>query len=166
MIKLGDKVKVIPHSYIDLAKRDLHQQHALEEASAEEGKSIMLGGVYQVLAIEQEFSPLTKKVTGVFYKLIPGDSKAGNISGSFLLPLNEVELCPFKVNDLILFRPKCSQQDLEYLKILDSLGLNDRDKVHKATSILNDYYIFIDRPIDDPYAFPFRWIDFQPKKDK
>jgi hypothetical protein len=163
MIDVGDKVKVIPRSYVGRAKSDLNQRHAWE-VSNEEGTHIMLGGIYKVLAIEQSPSAFAQGANVNFYKLIPGNTGSETISELNVLPVHEVELCQFKVGDAVVFRPKCTPQDLEYLKALDDYyGLSDLDKEHKVTDILNDYYIFVDVPKNDPYSFPFRWIDFELK---
>ncbi|HEX7027803.1 MAG TPA: hypothetical protein VF268_11220, partial [Gammaproteobacteria bacterium] len=96
-----------------------------------------------------------------FYKIIQGNTNFDKISEFDVLPLDQVERCQLQVGDAVLFRPKCSFQDMEYLKAVDSFGLSDPDKEHKVTCILNDYYVFIDVPKDDPYSFPFRWVDFK-----
>lgn len=164
MINIGDKVKVVPHSYIGRAKGGLNQRHAWRVESIDEGSDIMLGGVYEVLAIEKGPSGFAHGANTNFYKLIPGDDNSGIVSEFNVILLDEVELCQLKIGDVVVFRPKCSPQDLEYLKAMGACySLSNPDKEHKITGILNDYYIFIDVPKDDPYSFPFRWIDFELK---
>src|SRR3569833_793245 len=66
------------------------------------------------------------------------------------------------VGDEVLFRPKCSEQEIRFLMNLTAFkSLQNPNYLHEIKYILNDYYLFIDVGADSKYAFPMRWVDFE-----
>lgn len=164
MIKVGDKIKVIPDSYISLLKLDFHQPSAWNDVSAGEGALISLGGTYEVLAIKRSVAPFAGNKEINFYKIIQGNTNFDRISEFDVQLLEKVPPCPFEIGDTVVFRPKCSEQELRSISTtINHFGLNDPDKEHVVIEVLNEYYIFVDATKDYPYSFPFRWIDFELK---
>lgn len=157
MYKIADKVKVIPSSYIDLSKTFLNYRETWNKVNTERDEHLMLGGEYTIRSVENT-------TIGIFYKLIEGGTNnSGKASERQIKLANNVMSCPFHVGDRVVFSPKCSEEDIQYLEAL-GYGVRASDppaKEHKVTAILNDYYVFVDVPKNDPRSFPFRWIDFE-----
>jgi|SRR5690606_446849 len=162
MISVGDKIKVIPKSYIDLAKAGLNQPDSWA-APNQDTKTIMLGGEYKVLAISSMPSSYPTGSDERFYKLLEDGSSYDALPEKYILPISEFHNCPYKKRDLVFFRPKCSEQDKAYLKSIFSsiYRFDDNEKRYEITDIINDYYIFINFDKASPFSFPFRWEDFE-----
>lgn len=151
MFNVGDKVKVIPESYIDILRHDFRQIMKFKMAFPEAEDLVMLGGTYSVLSTQQQ-------PNGNFYKLL---SHAAPTHQDFLELADNVMLCPYNVGDEVIFQPQCSAMELASLQeILHASRLDKPDIMHRITYVLNEYYIFVDFEFESPWAFPFRWTDF------
>lgn len=157
MYKVGDVVKVIPESYIDLAKGFLNSPNTWKTCNPKIDTHLMLGGVYKLLSVESSNQ-------GDWYSLISeGVNNLGKLRAEFLTLDSSVKRCPFNVGDKVIFDPKCLEEDRNFLiSILDkTYGISSTNRTREVTYVLNDYYIFVDFPKDHPNAYPFRWMDFK-----
>ena len=157
MYKVGDVVRLIPELYDDLSKAGFLQPNCWKEADQMHDPYTMLGGRYTVL----EAGILGNGMN--VYTLIESNSLHGSSqSGDTSLVLDkDVENCPYKVGDKVLFRPKCSDLDVKTLTMIEAWNLRDPDTVHEVRGIINNYYIVIDYEVGHIHSHPLRWIDFE-----
>lgn len=157
MLKINDVVKIIPSSYVNLSKNFFNSPSCWKASNKSSDEKLMLGGTYAIVNIE--------KVEGrEWFSLLPkGINNFGKVSSSSIVPVENVGSCIFKEGDNVVFRPKCSEEDVKYLEetMENCYQLSQEDRVHVVTKILNDHYIFIDFNMDDGCAFPFCWQDFR-----
>lgn len=155
MIEKGDIVKVVPRNYFDLCKGFFNYPNRWESADPKNNEVVMLGGQYKVLDEHSEKS-------GKYFKLIEkGLNNQDMVHESFVVLSGSVTVCPFLVGDKVVFDLSLDEarKNMSIFQYYDY-----GNGVHQITAILNDYYIFIDVPKDDPYSFPFRWTDFKRKE--
>lgn len=155
MFKNLQKVRVIPPTYIDVAKGGLLYRDNFCESDLEKDTLVMLGGLYKVRKQE-------KSNNKIWVELIEPKTHSHTVPDYFLVEEENFEACPFKVGDKVRFRPKCSEQDRQYLTAGDRIySLNDPEKIYEIKDILNKYYIFLDCKRNEDISFPFRWVDFK-----
>jgi hypothetical protein len=159
MYKVGDEVRMIPESYFQLFKGDLHHSIFWQKPDPAHDDRVMLGGRYTVL----EVSP---GKSGVFYRLIDNNELGEFYRENFLILDSEVRNCPYKVGDKVLFRPKCSALETKALKKFEHLKVDDLEAIHEVRAAINDYYVVVDLPVDSPYACPIRWVDLELVKER
>lgn len=121
------------------------------------GHASMLAGRYVVL--DRSVNNVGRNA----YTLIEAGHGFGPcLSGEDFLVLDkDVENCPYQVGDKVLFRPKCSDLEVEYLTVDEEWNLRNPDTVHEVRGIINNYYIVIDCELGDENSHPLRWIDFE-----
>jgi len=152
-IKVGDVVRVIPDSYFNLCKGSMNNPSVWKKSTGFNDESVMLGGRYVVMDVHESLH-------GIFYDLIL--DKNDPFRDDFVILEEEVQDAPFRVGDEVLFRPKCSEQEIRFLMNLTAFkSLQNPNYLHEIKYILNDYYLFIDVGADSKYAFPMRWVDFE-----
>lgn len=154
--QVGERVRVIPASYVDLAKGFFNSPVHWANARASDDE-IMLGATYEILGSRMEG-------TRVWYCLLSSDrNNSGMILRSFLRFAREVPNCEFVEGDEVRFAPKCNSSDIYFLKTAMSTcyEFSDPTRSYVVRSVLNGYYIFLNYGIDDGCAFPFRWEDFR-----
>lgn len=157
MYKVGDVVRLIPPSYIELSKAGLLQPECWKEPDLTPGQHTMLGGRYTVLEVS------VNNGRNVYTLIEAGHGVTSNRDGEDFLVLDkDVENCPYQVGDKVLFRPKCSAIDVKDLTTLEAWNLQDPDTVHEVRGIINNYYIVIDYEVGHIHSHPLRWIDFEP----
>lgn len=157
MFHLNDLVRVIPRSYVDLSKSFFNDPRKWQDFDSQEDNVVMLGGEYNILSIQ-------KSGGRTWYKLLQNNpNNEAMVSDSLIVKSGDLRKCPFQVGDKVIFHPKCSMQDEQFLVsgLEEPYGLLDRRKLHDVTCVLNDYFIFVDFDIQSPYSFPFRWEDFE-----
>src|SRR3569623_704500 len=115
-IKVGDVVRVIPESYLELCKAGLSNQACWKQSTGPNDEHGMLGGRYVVMALRE-----TKY--GVFYDLT--FNKNDSWRDDFVVLDKYVENAPFRVGDKGVYRPKCTGFDLPMLESSRSFSLHD-----------------------------------------
>ena len=155
MFQVGDWVRLIPDSYIHLAKGGFNQRHTWSLRGDNDDAHLILGGKYQIRSIH--FSGKNK-----WHSLLE-NNKAGHVLENIIRPDNDVPSCQFIVGDTVIFRPQCSDQDIRYLTLAlkKCYGLSQVGRVFEIKAVLNDYYIFLDYSQSDGCAYPLRWLDFK-----
>jgi hypothetical protein len=156
MFNAGDKVKVIPPSYVQMSKGFFLYIETWNSSDPDSDEWAMLGGEYQVLE-------LIKEPGREFCSLLAnGVNNRGVVISTFLLLSDSVRRCEFQVGDLVTFTPTCDEIDQEMLRIRceGKLGLFEPSNKFKIASILNEYYIFLELPQGDGNMGPFCWLDF------
>jgi hypothetical protein len=155
MYSVGDEVTVIPPSYKALIKfgfREIMGYVRLHPEKADE--FIELGGSYTVSSRELE-----QDSDRAFYRLM---ERAPRIPEKFLELSSKVEFCPYQAGDVVKFDPKSDSHDLRTIKsILMATRLNEAERRHEVTHVINNFFIFVDYGVGDPETFPFRWDDFR-----
>ena len=105
-LKVGDKVRHILPDYDSLLKGDYTQPGNWQKPNKSK-ESIVLGGEYIIL--EKKFKYCT-----ILYRLI---EKGFNVwAGKESLKLStEVELCPYRIGDRVVFNPNFPKKDFFHL---------------------------------------------------
>jgi hypothetical protein len=156
MFNIGDNVRVIPNSYIALAKHYFNYRDCWNFSTPEIDEKLMLGGTYKILS--KNFNAKHK-----WYVLLKNNINCmGQISEDFLINEEDFNKCKFKIGEKLKFNPTCTDSDKQYLSAFNtSYSFDEEDQIYEVTHILNNYYIFLKYPKESEYAYPFRWIDFK-----
>jgi hypothetical protein len=156
MFNVGDKVKVITPSYVQMSKGFFLDMETWNGSDPDSDEWAMLGGEYQVLE-------LIKEPGQEFFSLLAnGVNNRGVVISTFLMLSDSVRRCEFRVGDLVVFTPACDENDQEMLRIRceGELDLFEPSSKFKVASILNEYYIFLELPQGEGNSGPFCWRDF------
>lgn len=157
MFEVGDWVKVIPSTYVNLAKRFLNYPNSWRDSDPENDSDVALGGIYKINSVAVDRN-------NKWYCLLKSDlNNMGKMLHDDLRCVSSVSKCPFNVGDNVRFKPSCSTLDEEYLiKAFEkSYNFSDKNKIYTITFVLNEYYIFLNYPRGHELATPFRWEDFE-----
>ncbi len=152
-IKIGDKIRVIPESYMYLSKAGYLSPDTWRTPNPDTDTCAMLGGEYEVLDGDLDSNhPL--------YTLLPDSRHSrGRVSDHDAIAVDKVELCPFSVDDTVKFNCRWSERDFNERR--DTLhryyGFDDPDAAHKITHVINDCFVLLDYELDDPFGTPFFW---------
>lgn len=161
MYKVGDVVRLIPPSYCELSKAGFLQPEHWKEANPTHDECLMLGGRYTVLEVSVTSRGYLYRITEPKVR-VGFDTPVGWSSYDDSLVLDkDVENCPYKVGDKVLFRPKGSVIDVKFQTMIEARNLQDPDWVHEVRAIINNYYIVVDYAVADIHSYPSRWIDFE-----
>ena len=161
MYKVGDVVRLIPPSFYALSKAGFLQPEHRKEADPTHDQCLMLGGRYTVLEVSVDSGRYLYRIAepnpGAGFHAFEGWS---SYDDSLVLD-KDVENCPCKVGDKVLFRPKCSATDVKNLTTMKGWNLEDPDRVHEVRAVINCYYIVVDYEAGESDSIPLRWIDFE-----
>jgi hypothetical protein len=120
------------------------------------GECLVLGGEYSVWKIDGRSIYLQDNYGRFEFK--------NTVSIHDLDLVEAIEICKFKAGDLIkpsnAFDSECFKRELKSFYSFYFNGMEASGN-HLVTSVLNNYYIFIDVEQNSDYAFPFYCNDFE-----
>jgi hypothetical protein len=130
-ININSKVKYIYPDYFS-AMKDNYFQPVKWCSPSESDEVFMIAGEYNVKSVKRKL---------FFWEEYELSNINEFINGAFLQLSEFVQSCPYKVCEYVIFNPKCSIKESEYITMISKIHSR---RHYKIKEIINDYYILID----------------------